>query len=290
MVDSAPFSVESFTATDGYVLHYRRFAPAEKPRGRIVFLHGIQSHAGWYEHSCHRLQQAGFLVDFLDRRGSGANVHERGDVRTFRRLIADVHEFLGQNASDSLPVFLGGISWGGKVAMGVLRQRPESVDGLILVCPGFFARVRPPLGARLRIAAARLTHSGRYFPIPLSDPSLFTSSPAWQEFIRKDKAAIHQATARLLVESVRLDRHIRIAGKYVHAPVLLLLAQRDQIIDNKTTRGYVERFATNDKTIIEYAGAQHTLEFESNPEPFIRDIADWVSSHIPGVPAEEPNP
>jgi alpha-beta hydrolase superfamily lysophospholipase len=283
-------SPESFAAGDGYDLHYRRFRPALEPRARIVFLHGIQSHAGWYVHSCQRLQQVGFLVDFLDRRGAGANVHQRGDVRSYRRLIADVHDFLAHDPLESLPVYLAGISWGGKVAMGVMRQRPESIDGLILLCPGFFPRVRAPLGARLRIAATRLFRPGRLFPIPLSDPALFTSSPTWQEFIRKDKAALHHATARLLVESVRLDRHIRLAWKYVHAPVLLLLAQRDQIIDNKATRSYIERFATTDKTIIEYAGAQHTLEFEPDPEPFIHDVAEWVGAHVGSVPTEGSNP
>lgn len=290
MTEPAAFSLETFSAGDGYVLHYRRFQPEHGPRARIVCLHGIQSHAGWYGHSCRRLQQAGFLVEFLDRRGAGANVHQRGDVSSYRRLIADVHDFLAHDPVEALPVYLAGISWGGKVAMGVMRQRPESIDGLILLCPGFFPRVRPPLGTRLHIAASRVFRPGRYFPIPLSDPALFTSSPEWQEFIRKDKAALHQATARLLVESLRLDRYIRLAWKYVHAPVLLLLAQRDQIIDNNATRRYIGRFPTTDKTVIEYAGAQHTLEFEPDPEPFFRDIADWIGSHVGSVRADGSNP
>ena len=33
------------------------------------------------------------------------------------------------------------------------------------------------------------------------------------------------------------------------------------------------------------AGAQHTLEFEPDPEPFIRDIAEWIGSRLGSVPA-----
>jgi alpha-beta hydrolase superfamily lysophospholipase len=62
-------------------------------------------------------------------------------------------------------------------------------------------------------------------------------------------------------------------------PVLLLLASEDRIIRNDKTRDFFERFAAKDKQIIEYAGANHTLEFEPNPEGFIEDIHDWLDKH-----------
>ena len=89
-----PYSLETFTASDGYRWRYRHYAPPGKPRAHVVCLHGIQSHAGWYEHSCTRLSRAGYAVSFLDRRGSGMNERDRGDAPSFRRLIDDVAEFL----------------------------------------------------------------------------------------------------------------------------------------------------------------------------------------------------
>jgi acylglycerol lipase len=67
------FTRKSYTVSDGYPCHYRDYPANGTPRGRVVFVHGIQSHAGWYEHSCQRLSEAGFAVSFLDRRGSGEN-------------------------------------------------------------------------------------------------------------------------------------------------------------------------------------------------------------------------
>ena len=49
-------------------------------------------------------------------------------------------------------------------------------------------------------------------------------------------------------------------------------------------RGYVERFATPKKQIIEYAGAHHTLEFESDPDRFIGDVKNWLEKHADGAP------
>src|SRR3989304_3225666 len=73
-------AVESYAAADGYRLGDHRWAPrgagSGPARAQVVYLHGIQSHAGWYGYSCERLRQGGFEVFFLDRRGSGVNLQE----------------------------------------------------------------------------------------------------------------------------------------------------------------------------------------------------------------------
>jgi alpha-beta hydrolase superfamily lysophospholipase len=74
---------------------------------------------------------------------------------------------------------------------------------------------------------------------------------------------------------------LRYTPKYVHVPVLLMLASEDRIIRNELTRDYVNRFATPDKTIIEYTGAHHTLEFEPDPERWIGDLRAWLEKHAP---------
>ncbi len=293
MVEWSPtFTVETFTASDGYCWRYRRYgevssAQATQPGARLVCLHGIQSHAGWYEYSCSKLGQAGFAVYFLDRRGSGQNDLDRGDMPGYGRLLDDVAEFLrfldstATSQRCAIPAFLIGISWGGKTATALVRRYPKLVQGLALLCPGFFPRVSPALGERLRIAWARLMAPQRFFPIPLNDPELFTATPAWQHFIRADPLSLHRATARFLFESVRLDRSLRSAPRHIQVPVLLMLAERDRIIDNASTRRYVERFATSDKVIIEYPGARHTLEFESDRDRFVADLQTWLQRHCP---------
>jgi alpha-beta hydrolase superfamily lysophospholipase len=275
-----PFTLETFVTSDGYPCRYRRFVPDGQPRAHVVAIHGIQSHAGWYTHSCERLRQAGFAVSFLDRRGSGINMQDRGDAPSFRRLLEDLSEFLRTlDRSDQKPVFLVAISWGGKMGVALQRYHPGLVDGLVLLCPGFFSKVRPPLRERLRIIWARLVAPRRYFAIPLNDPELFTAMPRWQQFLRDDPLALRHATARLLVESVRLDGYLKVFAKPVTVPVLLMLAEHDRIIDNAATRRFVERFAAGNRQIIEYPGAHHTLEFEPDPEKFISDLIHWLKSH-----------
>jgi alpha-beta hydrolase superfamily lysophospholipase len=279
-----PYTIHEHIASDGYAWRYRCY-PSTPARAHVVFVHGIQSHAGWYEQSCTLLSRAGFMVSFLDRRGSGMNEARRGDAPRFRRLVDDVVEYLQTlRKSGGLPLFLAGISWGGKLVAAVEARHPGLIDGLILLCPGFFPQVRPGRRERLRIVWARLVAPEKRFPIPLNDPALFTASVEWQRFIREDALSLREATARLLIESVRLDWYLRWAPGRVRIPVLLLLAERDRIIDNERTRRYVDRFATADREMIVYAGAQHTLEFEPARAEMVRNLESWLGKHVVSQP------
>jgi alpha-beta hydrolase superfamily lysophospholipase len=174
------------------------------------------------------------------------------------------------------PRFLVGISWGGKLAVGLQRRHPGLTDGLVLIAPGLCPRLRPPFGERLRIFASRFLAPRMRFPIPLNEPEMFTANPERQEFILADPLALREATARLLFESSRMDVYLRFAARHVTIPTLLLLAGKDRIIDNVATRRFVERFPTTDTTVIEHADAHHTLEFEPNGPPFLTDLIEWL--------------
>ena len=55
-------------------------------------------------------------------------------------------------------------------------------------------------------------------------------------------------------------------------PVLLLLAGKDEVIDNGRVRAYVEKLPAASKEIIEYPEAHHTLEFEGMDHPWLGDL------------------
>lgn len=271
--------VDQLITSDGYRCALHRY-PAQGPvKARLVCLHGIQSHAGWYTRSSAAFAQAGYEVVFLDRRGSGRNEQNRGDTPSFRRLLLDLAELLQAERNPGQRTYLLAISWGGKLAVALERYRPGLTDGLLLVTPGLCPRITPRFQDKLRILWSRLTGPTRLFPIPLDDPDLFTGDPTWQAFIRADPLSLHQATARFLVESARLDAYLRWCPRAVKVPVLLLLAGQDRIIDNDRTREYVGRFGTEEQTVLEYPTSHHTLEFEAPAEQtpaFVADVLHWL--------------
>ena len=186
-------------------------------------------------------------------------------------------EFLEQAKKDDAAkkTFLVGISWGGKVAVGVEKYRPGLTDGVALLCPGFCPLVSLSARERWAVVWARLTDPRRTFPIPLSDPTLFTATEKWLQFLREDALTLHDATARLLFASVALDVYLRNVAARMRLPVLLLLAGRDRIIDNGKTGAFVARFA-GPKEVVEYPDAHHTLEFEPDPDRHVKDLIGWL--------------
>jgi alpha-beta hydrolase superfamily lysophospholipase len=109
----------------------------------------------------------------------------------------------------------------------------------------------------------------------LDDPALFTGETEWQEFIRSDPLALHEATVSFLKTSVALDAEVnRIPD--LHTPTLVMLAGRDQIIDNFATRRLLNNQGTSHLVLEEYPHAQHTLEFEPNREAIFADLIQWL--------------
>jgi alpha-beta hydrolase superfamily lysophospholipase len=276
-------TLHTFRSSDGYRWYYRRYDPPGRPTARLVFVHGIRSHGGWYTRSCAAFAAAGYEVYFLDRRGSGLNTARRGDTPNFRRLLDDVAEFVLdlRRTRSWLPVFVGGISWGGKLAVGLPYRRPGLIDGLVLLCPGLCPKVAPPFSQRVGITRARVRNPGKLYPIPLNEPELFTASPEWQQYIAEDRYGLRLATARFLFSSFSFDIYLRRAVKRVGVPVLLLLAGRDRIIDNAATRRLIGRFtASRSLTVIDYPDAHHTLEFEPEGHPFVGDVVSWLGKQL----------
>ena len=94
--------ITNYSAAGGY-RSYVRVWDVARPAARVVCLHGIISHGGWYLQSCQRLADAGCEVHYLERRGSGLNAEQRGDVDQYQTWIEDVTTYLQQLPSDVPP-------------------------------------------------------------------------------------------------------------------------------------------------------------------------------------------
>ncbi len=270
------------TARDGYALHTTRWTPEGPTKGRVVVLHGVQSHGGWYHNLGRTLAGRGYETTFPDRRGSGKNEADRGHARSSGQLLDDVAATLRalRDADPSLPIALAGISWGGKLAVIASAKHPELVDALALICPGLHPRVDVGKAERLRIALAFFTNRRKRFPIPLADPALFTDSAEGQSFIANDPLGLRDATASLLAASQFIDRGVSRARGKVTQPSLLMLAGHDRIVNNARTLAYFEGIGPVRRRVIEYPEGHHTLEFDPDPSRYALDLADWLDEAL----------
>lgn len=275
MLHDAPF-LRQFTADDRYRFAVRVWGSPIKA-GRIIVLHGIVSHGGWYFRSCRHLASRGFEVHALDRRGSGLNLAARGDVPDYRQWLSDVQSYM-ESLPPGLPTVLIGISWGGKLAAALGAENLPDVAGIAMICPGLFACQQANRLQRGLLHAAGIARlSSQRIGIPLRDPALFTNSPQWQAYIRDDPFTLRRVTIRFALADLRLNQDARAAAEQMKAPVLLVLAGRERIVDNSRTREFFQRIAAADKVCLEYPEAGHTLEFEPDPTQYLNDLSTWVA-------------
>ncbi|NBB95523.1 MAG: alpha/beta fold hydrolase [Planctomycetes bacterium] len=258
--------------------------PAAVPRrAPVVYLHGIQSHPGWFYRSAVALADAGHAVYQPARRGSGTNQVDRGHAESPEQLLDDLARAidLAQAATGCDTCHLLGVSWGGKLAAAFAAMRPgeqQRLASLTLVAPGICPQVDVAGRTKLAIAMSLLCCSRRRFEIPLSDPERFTDNEAMRDYLRDDPARLHRATARFLYVSRCLDRSLRRAQPgAISTPTSLLLAGRDRIIDNAATRSLCHRVCGKAWAVHEFDAA-HTIEFEADLAGFLEVLRDATDS------------
>lgn len=269
--------------TDGYRI-YARFWMPENHRGIVLYLHGIQSHCGWYEQSANHLAEAGYAVLQVDRRGSGQNSQDRGQAESADQLIADT-----QSARDKLFELTGfsqyhmiGVSWGGKLATVTYVTDASGVLSLSLVTPGLFPRTGVSMEVKARIGFAMLYEPNTLFDIPLNDPEMFTTNPKWQHYFRTDRLTLRQCSAGFYLASRRMDKKIATLPKKESVPIHLLIAGDERIIENEQTIQFIQNLNWPLSQITTYEDVRHSLEFEPCQEAYYCDLTgfmDKIANH-----------
>lgn len=279
------------TLPDGYSAYTRIFR-ATGCQGGVLFIHGIQSHCGWFEASGARLAEAGFTVLQPDRRGSGRNGRDKGHAESAAQLIDDAFACLDVLAEETGAGrhHLVGVSWGGKLVAAMHVTRPERTASLTLVTPGLFPIVGVSKSEMFRIGMSMVAAPDRLYDIPLNDPELFTSVPERIEYLRQDPYQIHQATAGFYLASRRMDKISLKLGKAPPVPTLLMLAADEHIIDNQKTGAFIRELNWANTAITTYRRSRHALEFDPDREAYLDDLCLWIRAPIAFAAGEVSTP
>jgi len=270
--------IERLAATDGQPLAYRRFDPSGDVRGSLVYLHGIQSHGGWYVDTAEELARRGYAVYLPDRRGSGLNDGPRGWFGSRRQLVADVGTFVeeARRAAPEAPVFVVAGCWGARPGLQFAEDRWLDIAGLVLVNPALRARVDLDLREKLQIGISRLLDERRPMRVPL-EPELFTNEPDSRAMIRDDVFALREVTARFYFEMALWDQHLRRLEE-LKVPVLMLQATEDPIVDVDWVTGWFRRLRAPAKKLVLYADFAHILDFEPERARYWDDLSEWLDA------------
>jgi len=260
--------IAAFTGAGGRRLRYG-VVRARSERRALLYLHGIESHGGWFLAAAEALAERGCTTYLLDRRGSGLNIEtEPGHAHSQAVLLEDVRRFRAHAGLDAL--VLVGLSWGGKLAVAAALDQPEGVCALVLVTPGLVPLVDVSWPQRLGIALSLLVGGRARFHVPI-EPAMFTRTPRFLEFIENDPLRLRKVSARFFLATRALDRRIHARVHTLTAPVLLLLAGHDRIVDNGRTSALLGRLPDGRLQVRLYPRATHSIQFEET-DRLARDV------------------
>jgi acylglycerol lipase len=263
--------VGQFYTEDNLGLYYN-YWPAKKGAPCVVYLHGLESHMGWFFNLAGYLNSSGINVYAFDRRGSGLN---RDSCKNFcsRYVLNDLKAFLDivKEENPNSKIFLIGLCLGGKIAASFASSYPDYLDGLVLISPSFKTKLKFSLMSIFSI----LFKPNSLLKIPIED-KMFTSNEKYLKHVKKDAMRLHYIPAHHLLEIAKMDRFVKDASRTMRIPVLLMLAGIDDIIDTKSVKKWYEKLPSEDKTIKVYKDFHHILTFEENAGVVLECVADWI--------------
>jgi len=250
--------------------------------GTVLLLHGRTEFIEKYLETVAALRQRGFAVWTMDWRGQGRSARLLPDplanhVRSFEDHLHDLDSLLAVAEPLHQPPFLIlGQSMGAHLALRLMARPPGVFERAVLVAPmiDFLRPNRMPLRAAhllASLACAVPRMAGRFSPgtrrIPdrnlafeanplTSCARRFAADLAWLD---RPGLVVGGATwgwLRAAAASVAVMRRPAFASQ-VTAPLLMVLAGADAIVDNVAARRLAQRLPS--ARLVEIEGARHEL-------------------------------
>lgn len=252
-------------------IHVQSWAPEKSAENAVLLLHGVESHAGWFDELAPLLAQEGYAVYAVDRPGWGQSPGPRGHVASYADLVHVFDCVATRIQKDHLRIHLAGMSWGGKLALYLALRRPCFFQSLTMIAPGLFPARGPGLFAGAGIAAGWLSRVGSMsVPLRIRDDD-FTSRPDRTAFIANDPLRVRRVTSSFCVESLKMGAFIKEHIGQLRLPWRLLLAEHDTVIRNAPTEALLAKVGGVQHETVTLPDCRHTLVYE-RPEVVAREI------------------
>jgi pimeloyl-ACP methyl ester carboxylesterase len=190
-------------------------------------------------------------------------------------IIDEILRLIGEQFSAER-VLLAGFSYGGYLATGLARRRPEAFDGLFLACTTF--RIRP--------------EHRELPPAPTAPPHWLPSiSAEFRDHLAAALGTPSEATAREIDARLRNlppadDSYLAQLREHGYPlsdedtpfvydrPVALVLGRQDRIAGYASQFRALDAYPTATFTLLDHAG--HYLPFE-RPDPFNASVHEWLA-------------
>lgn len=271
---------EHLEGVGGLKIFTRIWRPENRTaRGVVVFVHGFNSHSGYYQWAAEQLVERDLAVYAPDLRGRGRSDGERFYVQKLADYVGDVDSVvtLARSREPGLPVFLLGHSAGGVVACIYALENQSQLAGLI--SESFAHEVPAPDFA---LAALKgLSHVAPHAHVVKLKNEDFSRDPQVVEQMNQDPLIAHEAqSTQTMAELVRADERLKKEFPLIELPLLILHGTADKATKPAGSKRFYEMAGSSDKTLKLYEGHFHDLLNDVDKQIVMSDILKWLDAHI----------
>lgn len=220
---SNDFEIDKFSSLDGQFVYYNKWK-SKSPEHVLIFINGLESHAGWFSGIATDLVKKGIVVYGIDRRGSGLNARNFG---RFKDWVRDINMLIkiARKQYPSAKIHLISVCFGAKLATVCAIQQVERFDSLIYLSPGLSIKVKPTVIEKLKIGLSLLPGLSFNVQSPIRVDKMFTDSPAALYYLYKDKLRTFAPRASDFLQARKIDSYISKNSDKLKTPSLVLFCQ-----------------------------------------------------------------
>ncbi len=250
-------------------------AQAEKPRAKLLLIHGYAEHAGRYAYFMEAAVNRGVSVYAFDLRGHGRSDGLTAYLPSFNAIVEDIDKVI-----DTLNIkgetFLMGHSLGGLIATRYcLTRNQNDVKGLIT--SGAALEIDKNLSPLLQRLAPILGWLLPKLKTEKLDTTYLTRSPEVKEAYFNDPLVYTQGTrAKTGAEILHAIKATAPLFHKLTIPLLALHGSADQLTMPDGTITLHKQASSKDKKLVIYDGLYHELVNEPERDLVINDILTWI--------------
>lgn len=262
-------------------LAYREWKTCEDPEKIFIYVHGIESHSGWFSNTANMLADLGYAIYAPDRRGAGMSEGLRGHMDSYDDILKDIKVLFAQlkGGYPRADIYIIGLSLGGSIAVNYSLKFPGDLKGIIMISPAIETKIDLPLLRKIKVLSSAIFIPTRLFSIPI-EIDMFTRNKEFIDFIKSDPLRLTKVTAKFYLEILKMKiNHLR-KVRLLETPVLTLMAGKDMIIDNDGVIRWMNKLNVKSKYYI-IEDAYHSLQLEKLrvKKTLIDDITGWIQEN-----------
>ena len=267
-----------WTSTDGLQIAARRWIVANS-RALVLLVHGIGDHSGRFERVAETMNATGFSVLAADLRGHGRSGGQRGYIKDFDTLVADLDQTLEKTReiSPDQHCFIYGQSMGALLSILYVLKRRPTITGLIASSPALRIAMNTPawkvsLGKALRSAMPRISLDSGLDVDELSD------DPQVAARIRVDRFRHRRVTPEAYFGMVECGRWCLQNADRLTCPALIMHGRQDRITDHTASIEFAE---SSDQCCLQlWEDGKHELHNMTYHDQVLATVTDFQNRCI----------